>query len=164
MLIYWLWLATRPDISDREKFLLLQHFQDAEDIYFAKDFGDFPENIRNSLQDKNLFEAEKILAAEGISVRLVNIHTIKPIDRDIILESAAKTGVIVTAEEHSIIGGLGSAVSDVVTESAKPVPVLKVGVLDTYGMSGKANDLMHTFEIDAATIVKRVKEAIALKN
>ena len=63
MLIYWLWLATRPDISDREKSMLLQHFQDAEDVYFAQDFKDFPENVRNSLQDKDLSEAEKILAA-----------------------------------------------------------------------------------------------------
>ncbi len=108
-------------------------------------------------------EAEKILAEEGISVRLVNIHTIKPIDRDIILESAQKTGVIITAEEHSVIGGLGSAVSDVVTELASPVPVLKVGIKDTYGVSGKAKDLMHTFEIDAEAIVKKVKEALLLK-
>ena len=62
MLIYWLWLATRPDISDREKSMLLQHFQDAEDIYFAQDFEGFSENVCNSLQDKDLSEAEKILA------------------------------------------------------------------------------------------------------
>lgn len=119
--------------------------------------------VATGLMVNEAIEAEKILASEGLNVRLVNIHTIKPIDRDIILESAAKTGVIVTAEEHSVIGGLGSAVSEVVTESASPVPVLKVGIKDTYGMSGKANDLMHTFGIDAATIVKVVKEAISMK-
>ncbi len=119
--------------------------------------------VATGLMVNEAIEAEKILAAEGINVRIVNIHTIKPIDEDIILESAQKTGAIVTAEEHSIVGGLGSAVADVVCESASPVPVLKVGIKDTYGMSGKANDLMHTFEIDAATIVKRVKEAIQMK-
>jgi len=119
--------------------------------------------VATGLMVNEAIEAEKILASEGVSVRLVNIHTIKPIDKDIILESAKLTGAIVTAEEHSIVGGLGSAVADVLTESANPVPVLKVGIKDTYGMSGKANDLMHTFEIDATAIVKRVKEAISLK-
>ncbi len=119
--------------------------------------------IATGLVVNEAIEAEKILSSEGINARIVNIHTIKPIDKDIILESAAKTGAIVTAEEHSVIGGLGSAVSDVVTESASPVPVIKVGIQDTYGMSGKANDLMHTFGIDAETIVKRAKDAIALK-
>lgn len=125
--------------------------------------GDDVTVIATGLMVNEAIEAEKILSAEGISVRVVNIHTIKPIDRDIILESARKTGAIVTAEEHSVIGGLGGAVSEVVTESATPVPVLKVGILDTYGMSGKATDLMHTFGIDADTIVNRVKEAISLK-
>lgn len=119
--------------------------------------------IATGLMVNEALEAEKILSAEGISVRIVNIHTIKPIDRDIILDSAEKTGAIVTAEEHSVVGGLGGAVAEVVTESATPVPVLKVGIQDTYGMSGKATDLMHTFGIDAETIVKRVKEAISLK-
>ncbi|MBE6700806.1 MAG: transketolase family protein [Ruminococcaceae bacterium] len=108
-------------------------------------------------------QAEKILAEEGIDARIVNIHTIKPIDKDIIVESAKKTGAIVTAEEHSVIGGLGSAVCDVVCESGVAVPVVKVGVCDTFGVSGKAQDLMHTFGIDAQTIVKKAKEAISLK-
>lgn len=119
--------------------------------------------VATGLMVNEAIEAEKILSSEGISVRLVNIHTIKPIDKDIIIESAQKTGAIVTAEEHSIIGGLGSAVADVVCESSNPVPVLKVGIKDTYGCSGKANDLIHTFEIDAKSIVKKVKEAILLK-
>ena len=107
--------------------------------------------------------AAETLAAEGIEVRVIDMHTIKPIDEEIIVKASEEIGKIVTCEEHSVIGGLGSAVADVVTESDRPVPVLKVGIKDTYGMSGKANDLMHTFEIDAATIVKRVKEAISMK-
>ena len=119
--------------------------------------------VATGLMVNEAIEAEKLLAKDGINARIVNIHTIKPIDRDIILESAAKTGAIVTAEEHSVIGGLGSAVSEVVCESSTPVPVLKVGIKDTYGISGKANDLIHTFEIDAESIAKKSKEAIALK-
>lgn len=119
--------------------------------------------IATGLMVNEAIEAEKLLEKDGISARIVNIHTIKPIDRDIIIESAAKTGAIVTAEEHSIIGGLGSAVCDVVCECKKPVPVLKVGIKDTYGISGKANDLIHTFEIDAESIAKKAKEAISLK-
>ena len=119
--------------------------------------------IATGIMVNEAIEAEKTLANEGISVRIVNIHTIKPIDKDIILESAKLTGAIVTAEEHSVIGGLGGAVSEVVTESDTPVPVLKVGIKDTFGKSGKAVDLMHTFGVDAKTIVETVKKAIALK-
>ncbi len=119
--------------------------------------------IATGLMVNEAIEAEKILASEGISARVVNMHTIKPIDRDMIIDSAKKTGAIVTAEEHSVIGGLGSAVAEVVTESSCPVPVIKVGIKDTFGKSGKAVDLMHSFEIDADTIVKRAKEAINLK-
>ncbi|MBQ1245841.1 MAG: transketolase family protein, partial [Clostridia bacterium] len=81
-------------------------------------------------------EAAEMLAAEGISARVVNIHTIKPIDRDIIAKAARETGAIVTAEEHNVIGGLGSAVAEVVGEEC-PVPVLRVGVEDEFGHSGK---------------------------
>lgn len=119
--------------------------------------------VATGLLVNEAIEAEKILINEGIKARVVNIHTIKPIDREIIIESAKKTGAIVTAEEHSIIGGLGSAVCDVVCSSDTPVPVIKVGVQDTFGFSGKANDLMHTFGLDAETIVKKAKEAIFLK-
>ena len=119
--------------------------------------------VATGLMVNEAIQAEKILASEGIKVRVVNIHTIKPIDEELILDSALKTGVIVTAEEHSIIGGLGSAVADVVCASKSPVPVLKIGVKDTYGISGKANDLIHTFELDSESIVKKVKEAILMK-
>lgn len=108
-----------------------------------------------------LMAAEK-LADEGISTRVVNMATIKPIDRDIIVDSAKKTGVIVTAEEHNIIGGLGSAVAEVVCETV-PVPVLRVGVNDVFGKSGPAVELLHEFGLDADNIAAKAKEAIKLK-
>lgn len=102
------------------------------------------------------------LSDDGISVRVVNMATIKPIDRDIIIDSAKKTGVIVTTEEHNVIGGLGSAVAEVVCETV-PVPVLRVGVEDTFGKSGPAVELLHIFGLDAENIAAKCKSAIALK-
>ena len=118
--------------------------------------------IATGLMVKEAMEAYDLLAAEGISARIVNMATIKPIDRDIIVKAAKETGAIVTAEEHSVIGGLGSAVSEVVTEEC-PVPVIKVGVNDTFGMSGPANDLLGIFGLRAKDIVAKAKEAIAKK-
>lgn len=106
--------------------------------------------------------AKDMLAAEGISAEIVNIHTIKPLDKDIIITSAKKTGCIVTAEEHSIIGGLGSAVCEAVSE-LYPVPVLRVGVNDVFGKSGKATELLDEFGISAKFIVEKAKAAIASK-
>lgn len=108
-----------------------------------------------------LMAAEK-LSDEGISARVVNMATIKPIDRDIIVDSAKKTGVIVTAEEHNIIGGLGSAVAEVVCETV-PVPVLRVGVNDVFGKSGPAVQLLHEFGLDADNIAAKAKEAVKIK-
>ncbi|MBQ2828450.1 MAG: transketolase family protein [Clostridia bacterium] len=108
-----------------------------------------------------LMAADK-LAEEGISAAVVNIHTIKPIDRDIIIKAAEKTGCIVTSEEHSVIGGLGSAVSEVVTETV-PVPVVKHGVYDEFGQSGPAVELLKVYGLDAEHIAEKAKEAIALK-
>lgn len=108
-----------------------------------------------------LMAAEK-LVNEGISARVVNMATIKPIDSDIIIDSAKKTGVIVTAEEHNIIGGLGSAVAEVVCETV-PVPVLRVGVNDIFGKSGPAVELLHEFGLDADNIAAKAKEAVKLK-
>ncbi len=107
-------------------------------------------------------EAAKVLEAEGISARVVNIHTIKPLDKELICKCAKETGVIVTAEEHSIIGGLGSAVAEAVTECC-PVPVIKIGVNDEYGHSGPAVDLLKEFGLCADNIVAKVKEAVKLK-
>ncbi len=106
--------------------------------------------------------AADMLEAEGISVRVINIHTIKPLDKEIICKAAKETGVIVTAEEHSVIGGLGSAVAEAVTECC-PVPVVKVGVNDVYGHSGPAVDLLKEFGLSAENIVEKVKYAITLK-
>lgn len=102
------------------------------------------------------------LEKEGISARVINIHTIKPLDKEIICKAAKETGVIVTAEEHSIIGGLGSAVADAVAECC-PVPVVKVGVNDVFGHSGPAVDLLKEFGLSAENIAKKVKYAITLK-
>jgi len=107
-------------------------------------------------------EAAKVLEAEGISARVVNIHTIKPLDKELICKCAKETGVIVTAEEHSVIGGLGSAVAEAVTECC-PVPVVKIGVNDEFGHSGPAVDLLKEFGLCADNIVAKVKEAVKLK-
>jgi transketolase len=101
-------------------------------------------------------EAEKMLAADGIHAEIINIHTIKPIDRELIVKSAKKTGKVVTVEEHSVIGGLGSAVCDVLCEEA-PTRVLKIGVNDTFGESGPAKELLHKYELDAEGIYKKIK-------
>lgn len=107
--------------------------------------------------------AAEQLASEGIDARVINIHTIKPIDADIIIKAAKETGVIVTAEEHSVIGGLGSAVAETVCENGVPVPVVRVGINDVFGKSGKAEELLHEFGLDADNIVKNVKKALSLK-
>lgn len=100
--------------------------------------------------------AEK-LEEEGISARVINIHTIKPLDENIIVKAAKETGKIVTIEEHSIIGGLGSAVCDVVSLKCS-VPVLKIGINDTYGESGPALQLLAKYGVDSESIYKKVKE------
>ncbi len=119
--------------------------------------------IATGLMVNEALIAAETLKNEGVSARVINIHTIKPIDKDIIIKAAEETGAIVTAEEHTIIGGLGSAVAEVVCESAYPVPVVRVGVNDTYGKSGKAEELLHVFGLDAANIVANARKAIALK-
>ena len=106
--------------------------------------------------------AKEILSKEGINARVINIHTIKPIDNELIIKAAKETGVIVTAEEHSIIGGLGSAVSEVICEEY-PVPVLKVGVRDVFGESGKPDELLKKYGLTAKDIVMKVKKAISRK-
>jgi len=106
--------------------------------------------------------AAEQLKAEGISARVINMATIKPLDRDIVLKAAAETGAIVTAEEHNIIGGLGSAVAEVVCEGC-PVPVVRVGVNDTFGQSGPAVELLKLYGLSADNLVVKAKEALALK-
>ncbi len=115
--------------------------------------------IATGLMVNEAIEAGKILAEQGINARVINIHTIKPIDRDIIIRAAKETGKIITVEEHSVIGGLGSAVAEVVTETV-PVPVIKIGVQDKFGHSGPAVPLLKEFGLCADNIVKVTKEAL----
>lgn len=107
-------------------------------------------------------EAAELLAAEGIAARVVNMATIKPIDRDAVARAAAETGAIVTVEEHNIIGGLGSAVAEVVCETT-PVPVVRVGVQDTFGRSGPAAELLTLFGFTPEHIGEAAREALARK-
>ena len=118
--------------------------------------------IATGLMVSEALVAAEALAAEGISARVLNMATIKPIDKDAILAAAADTGCIVTAEEHSVIGGLGSAVAEVVCEGA-PVPVLRVGVEDVFGRSGPAAEVLKLYGLTADNIVAKAKAAIALK-
>lgn len=119
--------------------------------------------IATGLMVNEALEAYEILKNEGISARIINMHTIKPLDKEIVLKAARETGAIVTAEEHSVIGGLGAAVSETVCEEC-PVPVVKLGVNDTFGHSGPAVKLLDEFGLRAANIAQKAKRAIALKN
>ncbi|MDK2810965.1 MAG: transketolase [Petroclostridium sp.] len=118
--------------------------------------------IATGLMVPEALEARKILDEEGISARVVNIHTIKPIDADIIVKAARETGAIVTAEEHNIIGGLGSAVAEVLSENY-PVPLKRVGVEDKFGRSGKPEPLLEMYGLTAKNIIGKVKEVIKMK-
>lgn len=118
--------------------------------------------VATGLMVEQALAARDLLAAENISVRVVNIHTIKPLDEELILKCAADTGCIVTAEEHNYIGGLGSAVCECVSGS-HPVPVKRVGVEDQFGRSGKVPPLLEMYGLTANNIVAKAKEAIAAK-
>jgi len=106
--------------------------------------------------------AAEQLANEGIAARVLNIHTIKPIDVELLAKAAKETGAIVTAEEHSVIGGLGGAVCEALC-GVCPVPVLRVGVEDKFGASGPAVEMLKAYGLDAANIVAKAKAAIAMK-
>ena len=103
--------------------------------------------------------AKDLLEADGISVNLINIHTIKPIDEELVVAAAKKTGKVVTVEEHSVIGGLGSAVCDVLSEKA-PTRVMKIGVNDVFGESGPALELIKKYGLDGQSIYEKVKEFV----
>ena len=111
--------------------------------------------IANGILVNEALEAEKILAEKGLRAQIINIHTIKPLDKDLVIQSAKKTGKIVVVEEHSIIGGLGSAVCDALSENY-PVPVLKIGVNDVYGRSGSAMELLRAYELDSESLARRI--------
>ena len=118
--------------------------------------------IATGLMVERALQAAEKLAEEGIDAAVINMATIKPIDRDIIIDAAKKTGAIVTAEEHNVIGGLGEAVAAVVAETT-PVPVFRVGVEDTFGKSGPALELLEIFGLNAENICAKAKAAIANK-
>ena len=101
--------------------------------------------------------AAEQLAAEGIHARVINIHTIKPLDEELIVAAAKETGKVVTVEEHSVIGGLGSAVCDALAEKC-PVPVKKIGVQDVFGESGPAAALLAKYKLDGEGVYEQVKE------
>lgn len=113
--------------------------------------------ISTGLPVAETLEAAEKLAADGIDAKVINIHTIKPLDEDLIVEAAKETGKVVVIEEHSVIGGLGSAVCDVLSEKA-PTKVLKIGINDTYGESGPALELIKKYGLDAESIYKKIKE------
>lgn len=113
--------------------------------------------IASGLTVATALEAAEKLEADGISAEVINIHTIKPLDEELVAASAKKTGRVVTAEEHSVIGGLGSAVCDCLCEKC-PMPVLKIGVQDVFGESGPANALIEKFGLDGKGIYESIKK------
>ncbi|MCI8390247.1 MAG: transketolase family protein [Roseburia sp.] len=111
--------------------------------------------IATGLCVSEALSAAESLAAEGISAQVINIHTIKPLDEELVIAAAKKTGRIFTVEEHSVIGGLGAAVAEVLSEKC-PTKLTRIGVKDTFGESGPAKELLHKYELDAEGIAKRV--------
>lgn len=112
--------------------------------------------VATGLCVESAMKAEKMLAEDGIDAEVINIHTIKPLDTELIAASAKKTGKVVTVEEHSIIGGLGGAVCEALSEVA-PTPVLRIGVRDVFGESGPALDLLHKYQLDGEGVYEQVK-------
>lgn len=112
--------------------------------------------IATGLCVESAMKAEEMLAKDGINAEIINIHTIKPLDVDLVVASAKKTGKVVTVEEHSIIGGLGGAVCEALSEVA-PTPVLRIGMRDVFGESGPALDLIHKYQLDGEGVYEQVK-------
>ena len=112
--------------------------------------------IATGLPVSECLAAADKLAADGIDAKVINIHTIKPLDEDLVVKAAKETGKVVTVEEHSVIGGLGSAVCDVLSEKC-PTQVMKIGINDTFGESGPAVELIKKYGLDADSIYEKVK-------
>lgn len=146
-----------PTIFDKESFKFeigkSQKLRDGKDVTI----------ISTGLLTSAAIDACELLKNDGIDARLVNMASIKPIDRDAVISAANDTGCILTCEEHNVIGGLGSAVTEVVCET-KPVPVVRHGIYDVFGKSGKAVDLLVDFGLTAEVIAQKAKLAISLKN
>ncbi|MDD5866094.1 transketolase family protein [Lachnospiraceae bacterium YH-ros2228] len=140
-----------PVINDRPDY----HFEIGKGILLRE--GSDLTIVATGLEVGYALEAADRLAEDGIHAEVINIHTIKPLDEDLIIASAKKTGKVVTVEEHSIIGGLGSAVSDVLSEKL-PTPVHKIGVRDTFGESGPALELLKKYKLDGEGIYHEIHD------
>lgn len=145
-----------PVINDKDSY----RFELGKGIVLAD--GSDVTLVATGLMVSEALAAREILAGKGISARVVNIHTIKPLDKELIARCAAETKAIVTAEEHNIIGGLGSAVCECVAET-HPVPVLRVGTEDTFGRSGKVPPLLEMYGLTAANIAAKAEAALNIK-
>ncbi len=142
-----------PVINDRPDY----HFELGKGVVLRE--GKDLTIIATGLPVANCLEAAEKLAADGIEAKVINIHTIKPLDEELVVAAAKETGKVVTVEEHSVIGGLGSAVCDVLSAQA-PTKVLKIGINDTYGESGPAVELVKKYGLDADSIYEKIKSDI----
>ncbi len=124
--------------------------------------GDDVAIIATGIEVEQALAAKELLAAEGINASVINISTIKPLDEELVIAEAKRCGVVVTCEEHSVIGGLGGAVSECLSEKC-PTPVVRIGINDEFGRSGPAKELLSYYKLDAASIAAKVKEALKLK-
>ena len=139
-----------PVINDREDY----KFEMGKGIVLKE--GKDVTIIATGLCVSSALEAAKMLEADGIDAKVINIHTIKPLDEDLVVAAAKETGRVVTVEEHSVIGGLGSAVCDVLSAKA-PTKVLKIGINDVFGESGPAVELIHKYGLDGEGVYNSVK-------
>lgn len=145
--------AAVPIINDREDY----HFEIGKGELLRE--GSDVTIVATGICVSSALEAAEKLAADGVSAEVINIHTIKPLDTELIVKSAKKTGKVVTAEEHTIIGGLGGAVCEALSEKA-PTPVLRIGINDVFGESGTAAELVAKYGLDGAGIYAKVKEFV----
>ena len=118
--------------------------------------------IATGMMVQEALKAAQILKEQGTSARVIDMHTIKPLDEALVLKAAKETGCIVTSEEHNVLGGLGAAVAEYLSENC-PVPVVRHGVMDEFGRSGKAPLVMKAYHLTAEGIVEKVKKALAMK-
>ncbi len=145
--------AAVPVINDREDY----HFEIGKGVLLRE--GDDVTIVATGICVSSALEAADKLAADGISAEVINIHTIKPLDTELIVKSAKKTGKVVTAEEHTVIGGLGGAVCEALSEKA-PTPVLRIGINDVFGESGTASALVAKYGLDGDGIYAKVKDFV----
>lgn len=145
--------AAVPVINDNEAY----HFEIGKGVQLKE--GNDVSIIASGICVDSALQAAKLLEADGIQADVINIHTIKPLDEEIVLKTAKKTGKVFVAEEHSVIGGLGSAVCDLLSEKA-PTKVVKIGMMDRYGESGTAGELVKKYGLDGQGIYEKIKAAL----